>query len=300
MRLPNFMCIGASKSGTTTLYEILKKHSQVFLPSFKEPHFFDNHFIYKNGLDWYFNTYFKRVKDEKRIGDFTPSYLFEKESAKRIFCDLGQDVKFIVILRNPVDRAYSLYLHSKRDQHETLSFKNALKMEKERLNNARKQNDYLSELRLSYIEQGLYGRMLEQYFKYFSKDNFLIIHFEDEFIKKRGDTINRIFSFLELQNEQLNINIKSNTVSTARSVWLKKILKKKGIFRNLLKKIIPSLMLRQILINKIHKLNNKNFTPPFLSIEDKEKIFDKYFAADVIRTENLLNRKMNWNKCNID
>ena len=57
-------------------------------------------------------------------------------------------------------------------------------------------------------------------------------------------------------------------------------------------------MLRQILINKIHKLNNKNFTPPFLSIEDKEKIFDKYFAADVIRTENLLNRKMNWNKCN--
>ena len=62
------MCIGASKSGTTTLYEILKKHSQVFLPSFKEPHFFDNHFIYKNGLDWYFNTYFKRVKDEKRIG----------------------------------------------------------------------------------------------------------------------------------------------------------------------------------------------------------------------------------------
>ena len=45
-------------------------------------------------------------------------------------------------------------------------------------------------------------------------------------------------------------------------------------------------------------LNNKNFTPPFLSIEDKEKIFDKYFAADVIRTENLLNRKMNWNKCN--
>jgi len=298
MRLPNFMCIGASKSGTTTLYEILKQHSEVFVPSFKEPHFFDNHFIYNNGLEWYYNTYFKRVKNKIRIGDFTPSYLFEKKSAKRIFYDLGKDVKFIVILRNPVDRAYSLYLHSKRDQHETLSFKDALKIEKERLNNARKQNDYLSELRLSYVEQGLYGKMLEEYFKYFSKENFLIIHFEEEFIRKREETISRIFSFLELQYEQLNIGIKSNTVSMARSVWLKKILKKKGVWRNLIKKIIPSLMLRQIIINKIHKLNNKNFTPPSLSKKDREEIFDKYFAADVKKTENLLNRKMNWNKCN--
>jgi len=57
-------------------------------------------------------------------------------------------------------------------------------------------------------------------------------------------------------------------------------------------------MLRQIIINKIHKLNNKNFTPPSLSKKDREEIFDKYFAADVKKTENLLNRKMNWNKCN--
>ena len=55
--------------------------------------------------------------------------------------------------------------------------------------------------------------MLEEYFKYFSKENFLIIHFEEEFIRKREETISRIFSFLELQYEQLNIGIKSNTVS---------------------------------------------------------------------------------------
>ena len=50
MSLPNFMCIGAAKSGTTSLYDILRQHSEVFLPYFKEPHFFDNHSIYKNGI----------------------------------------------------------------------------------------------------------------------------------------------------------------------------------------------------------------------------------------------------------
>ena len=53
MSLPNFMCIGAAKSGTTSLYDILKQHSDIFVPSFKEPHFFDIPSAYKNGISWY-------------------------------------------------------------------------------------------------------------------------------------------------------------------------------------------------------------------------------------------------------
>ena len=135
MSLPNFMCIGASKSGTTSLYDILKQHSDIFLPSFKEPHFFDIPLVYQNGIEWYKKTYFQSVKNEKCIGDFTPTYLFDEHAPERILNDLGVNMKFIIILRNPVDRAYSHYLHSKRDLHEHLSFEDALKKKVDEKNN---------------------------------------------------------------------------------------------------------------------------------------------------------------------
>ena len=96
MSLPNFMCIGASKSGTTTLYDILRQHPDIFIPSYKEPHFFDSPIVFERGVDWYENTYFRNVKNRKCIGDFTPSYLFEGKAPQRILRALGKDVKFIM------------------------------------------------------------------------------------------------------------------------------------------------------------------------------------------------------------
>ena len=239
------MCIGAAKSGTTSLYDILSQHSEVFTPSFKEPHFFDVPSVYQNGVKWYEKTYFKEVKDEKCIGDFSPTYLFDVEAPQRILNDIGDDVKFILMLRNPVDRAYSHYLHSKRDEHEKLSFREALSLEKERAN----KNDYLSYLRFSYVGQGMYSQMLKRYFKLFSKENFLIINFEQEFIRQRENTMHRIFNFLELTPEDITINILSNKASKARSVWLKKFMKKTGWMRVIIKN---SLLKIQVFILKPH------------------------------------------------
>ena len=194
MSLPNFMCIGASKSGTTSLYDILKQHSDIFLPSFKEPHFFDIPLVYEHGISWYVKTYFSGVKKEKCIGDFTPTYLFDKYAPERILSSLGKNVKFIIILRNPVDRAYSHYLHSKRDLHEHLSFEDALKKKVDEKNN------YLTYLRTSYVEQGKYADMLQRYFALFSKDNFLILHFEEDFVAAREQTMVKVFKFLILPN----------------------------------------------------------------------------------------------------
>ena len=97
MSLPNFMCIGAAKCGTTSLYDILKQHTDVFIPSFKEPHFFDISTVYENGISWYEKTYFRGVKEEKCIGDFTPTYLFDKNAPQRISSNLGNNLKFIII-----------------------------------------------------------------------------------------------------------------------------------------------------------------------------------------------------------
>jgi len=292
MSLPNFMCIGAAKSGTTSLYDILRQHSDVFLPSFKEPHFFDIPSVYQNGIEWYKKTYFQSVKNEKCIGDFTPTYLFDEHAPERIFNDLGVNMKFIIILRNPVDRAYSHYLHSNRDEHENLSFKEAIYLEKSRVI----EKDYLSFLRLSYSGQGMYCQMLTRYFKFFPKDNFLIINFEEEFVSQRESTINKIFNFLELDYEGLDINLSSNMASKAKSTWLKKVMKKTGWWRVLIKTMIPSLKIRQIIKNRMQRANITNFTPSKLSSLEKTELFNLFFKDDVVKLELLLNKRMNWNK----
>ncbi len=285
------MCIGAAKSATTSLYDILRQHSNVYLPSFKEPHFFDNPDNYDKGIAWYSKTYFSRALKQNKIGDFTPTYLFESKAAERIYKDLGPNTRFIIILRDPVERAYSHYLHSKRDQNETLSFFDALEKEKSRI-----QSSYLDKLRFSYISQGLYYNMLKEYFKFFPKNNFLIISFEDEFVKKTKETIDNIFDFLDVKKQNLDINIISNKASQTRYLWLKRIMKKKGWWRSAIKFALPSLKVRQIIRNKIHRANLRAYTPKRLSDYDKKIIFDRYFMDDVNSLEIMLKRKMNWNK----
>ena len=288
MSLPNFMCIGAAKSGTTSLYDILKQHSDVFTPSFKEPHFFDISTVYENGVSWYEKTYFNGVKKEKCIGDFTPTYLFDKYAPERILESLGENVKFIIILRNPVDRAYSHYLHSKRDLHERLSFKNAIKKK------VNENNNYLTYLRRSYVEQGKYANMLKRYFALFSKDNFLILHFEEDFIAEREQTILKIFKFLNIKEEDINFNIRSNKASKAKFIWLKNLMQKTGWWRQIIKNIFPSAKSRQIIKNRIQRLNITTFTPNKLSVKEREDIFKSYFTEDIKIVEELLERKMNW------
>jgi hypothetical protein len=295
MSLPNFMCIGAAKSGTTTLYDLLRQHPDVYTPSFKEPHYFDTPSNYCNGVEWYDKTYFKNVKRQKVIMDFTPSYLYERKAAKRIFTNLGKDVKFLVILRNPVDRAYSHYLHSKRDEYEVEDFLKALAKEEVRINDARLNEDYLTELRSSYVSQGCYYTMISNYLEYFPIEQFLFIHFEQEFIANRIESIKKIFSFLGIDYiPELNYNLKSNPASVAKFIWIKRLLKKTGLWRSIIKVLIPSLKFRQIIKNRIQRASISSFTPELLDTSLREEIYQLYFTEEINRLEQLLNRKMNW------
>ena len=295
MSLPNFMCLGAAKSGTTTLYDILRQHPDLYIPSFKEPHFFDIPENYKNGIKWYEKTYFKNA-NQKIVADFTPSYFFDEEAPKRIFESLGGELKFVVILRNPLDRAYSHYLHSKRDLYEKQDFGEALKLESSRLQQYQNQADYLSYLRHSYIHQGLYSKMLKRYLQYFSLDNFLFINFEDEFLQEKDLMIQKVLHFLEIDSSiLLNINIRSNPASKERSKILKRMMKKTGWWRVLLKKMIPSLKIRQIIKNRIQRANISVFNPPKLTQIQRHNIYNSYFSRDVHDLSVLLNRDFsNW------
>ena len=294
MSLPNFMCIGAAKSGTTTLYDILKQHHEIFIPAFKEPHFFDIPENYNNGLEWYEKNYFRNI-NKKIIADFTPSYFFEKEAPKRIFKDIGSEIKLVVLLRNPVDRAYSHYLHSVRDDHENLSFEESLKQENERLERYEQNGDYLSYLRNSYFHQGLYGDMLARYLEYFTLDNFLFIHFENEFIIDRKKIIDKVLIFIGLETGiNLNLDLRSNPASKEKSKFLKKLMKKKGWWRTVLKFMVPSVQLRQIIRNKVQRVNLKEFQKEKLSEKLKTDLYNEYFKEDIIKFEKLTNKKLSW------
>ena len=293
MTLPNFMCLGAAKSGTTTLYDILRQHPDIYIPAFKEPHFFDIPENYKNGIEWYKRNYFRNA-NKKIIADFTPSYFFEKEAPKRIFKNLGRDMKFLVVFRNPVDRAYSHYLHSKRDDHESENFEKSLELEVSRLNKHENQSDYLSYLRHSYVHQGLYAQMINRYLQYFSLDNFLFIHFENELLQERELTIKRILEFLEIDSVLLRTDIRSNPSSKEKSKSLKKLMNKRGWWRDVIKFMIPSVQLRQIIRNRIQRINITEFKAQQLSQEVKSNLLEKYFRKDISDLEKTLNKKMNW------
>ena len=294
MILPNFMCIGAAKSGTTTLFEILKQHPNIYVPLFKEPRFFDFNESYNKGIDWYSDTYYSNVKEEYTIGDFTPSYFFNKDTPQRIYKHLNNNIKFIVILRNPVDRAYSHYLHTLRDEREKLTFKDAIKKEQSRMIKYEQKMDYVNILRHSYISQGMYGKLLQRYLEHYKLEHFLILHFEEDFLLNRKKTIKRVFEFLEIpNNDNININILANKASKARFKTIKKLMQKKGLWRNSLKNIIPHQII-QIVKNNIQKYNTVEYNPPKLKAEYRKFLMEEHFNSDILILESIIKRKMNW------
>ena len=137
--LPTFQVVGAQRSGTSSLYEYLVNHPLVGRSSVEEVHFFDSHFL--RGLDWYqghFPTRARAALTERRHGramiggEATPYYMAHPLAIPRLAQTLPSS-RLIVVLRDPVDRAYSHYQHEVALGAETLSFAEALDREDERL-----------------------------------------------------------------------------------------------------------------------------------------------------------------------
>jgi hypothetical protein len=133
--LPDFIIAGAQRAGTTSLYRYLAGHPAVVPASRKEVHFFD--LAYHRGLWWYRAHFPLRTRRTAsgaavRTGEASPYYMFHPHAPRRIAAALPR-VKLVVLLRNPIDRAFSQYHHEVRHGHETLSFPDALDREGERL-----------------------------------------------------------------------------------------------------------------------------------------------------------------------
>jgi hypothetical protein len=175
---PNFFILGAAKCGTTTLYAYLKRHPDIFMSRVKEPTFFCEGFqVVKDPVEYF--ELFDGVKDERVIGEASHAY-FSNPSSARVLKALFPEAKFVVILRNPADRAYSLYHHMRRKGDEkTASFEKALALEDERFASEDFRNHCPQYLyNFLYFRSGLFGEQVERYFSLFDRAQFHFMKLE--------------------------------------------------------------------------------------------------------------------------
>ena len=198
---PNFIIIGAQKCGTSTLFNHIRKHPDIFMPKRKELHFFDEN--YSMGMAWYLNC-FNRKDGIIPVcsGEASPYYFFHPLAPVRIF-ETIPDIKLILLLRNPVSRAYSQYHHMKRKGRISLSFEHCIKLEQGILA-GRKEAFYKDEnhsdmmyRRFSFLSRSRYAEQLSEWLKYFPQEQILIIRSEDYF-SNSGQTFQEVFRFLAL------------------------------------------------------------------------------------------------------
>lgn len=219
--LPNFIIAGAQKAGTTSLFYYLGQHPQIVRSYTKEVLYFDggtNPQIdnYKKGLNWYKSHFPLRLELGKNCmtGEASPLYLFYPEAPQRMKQVLP-DVKIIILLRNPVDRAISHYFHQVRKGREKLPIMEALKAEEARLSKALESKNYrdFNFINYSYKARGHYKDQVEKYFNLFERDNIFLVDSKDLF-KDTSSLLTNIFRFLKVDQSFVVENLEPrNTLS---------------------------------------------------------------------------------------
>ena len=201
MTLPSFIILGVQRGGTTSLYDYLTQHPRIAHAKRKEVHYFDLN--YAEGTSWYEKQFpwSVRLRSKMITGEASPYYIFHPYVRDRV-AKVVPDAKFIVLLRDPVDRAYSHYQHCVRRGWETLSFADAIREEPVRLAGEVEKlaaDDYTSynHQHFSYVTRGVYVDQITHWYERFDPSQFLILRSEDLFTDPATVT-NSVFEFLGL------------------------------------------------------------------------------------------------------
>jgi ubiquinone/menaquinone biosynthesis C-methylase UbiE len=201
--LPGFLGVGSQKAGTTTLHHLLCSHPDVFVPPEKEVHYFSLHT--DRGADWYLEN-FAAARPDQVCGEISPYYLFHPEAPKRIH-DLMPDVKLVVLLRDPVERALAGYFHSRRLGLEDLPIEEAFDRETQRLANAATAlstpgGRHLAHQHHGYVARSRYDEQLDRFMASFGRQQLLVLRSEDLFTAPQT-VWQRLQGFLELKPRPL-------------------------------------------------------------------------------------------------
>ncbi len=194
-----FVVAGTQKGGTSALDKYLRKNQDILMATDKEVHFFDDESNFSKGKNVNYSTYhsnFKGVTQETLLGEATPIYMYWYDAPGRIW-DYNPQMKFIIILRNPIERAYSHWNMERDRDAENLTFLEAINSEEHRCREALPLQHRL----YSYVDRGFYTEQLKRIWHFFPKEQTLILKNQD--LKYQLDkTLAEIAKFLNVSNFQ--------------------------------------------------------------------------------------------------
>ena len=282
---PNFIIAGAGKAGTTSLHEYLGQHPDIFMSTFKEPNYFVPGYGYDNWNDYL--ALFAGVSGETAVGEASTGYLYCQESPAWIKSLLGC-IKIVLILRNPVHRAASLYWWMVREGYEDApTFAKALELEASRIQDPTFPKT-CSEFHHSYFyfTTGLYTEQVRRYLDTFGENNVRICIFE-EFAKDPRAICRDIFDFLGVDQEfepTIAIHNEARLPASAQlQFWLRNQAPRYLWF-------LPSPLRRKFLL-WLMALNTKKGSPPTHDVLVEGRLLERY-RDDIHQLEQLLHRDL--------
>lgn len=293
MAYPNFLIVGAAKSGTTSLYYWLQQHPDIFFSAIKEPCFFcyagkkptfkcseDTVFEWKE-----YEKLFNGSDHFRYRGEGSAVYLYyykEVISAIKKHIPEWRDIKIIIMLRNPIDRAFSQYMMNVRDLRETLNFEDALNTENERIR-LNWNSDYF------YLARGFYYQQVKAYIDEFPN---VQVCFYDDLRKAPKQVLENILDFMEVEkNVSIDIGDVFNASGRPIVPSISKLIRSNSIPKRMLKLILPREMrnrLFETIKNVVYKYNLRREE---MKPEIRQWLIEMY-REDILMLETLVQRDL--------
>lgn len=295
MPKPNFLIPGASRSGTTSLYHYLRDHPEIFMPENKEVRYFDRNDRYGD-KEWYLE-HFESVTDETAIGESSPPYFYESivrdesgeyqglmdNSITARVLGFNSDMKIVISLRDPVNRAYSQYWKNRNNKNidDNKSFRKVIE---EEINQKRTPE----ETPACWLYKNKYSIHLKPWFENFPDNQIKIIIF-DKWIQEPETILEEICEFLEVDSSYDFSDVLDEEKNSSK-ICKSKLLKYAYRKNPLLKYFYRNHVLDTRLEDLVKKFTHQDGYPD-MSKETREFVYEQ-LEDDIEETEELLGRDL--------
>lgn len=309
-RRPDLFIVGAAKCGTTSMYEYLREHPEVFMSPRKEPRYFapdlqtgipGKDLEYGKDLVRYLGLY-KDATDEKRLGEASVRYIYSKD-APRLIHEFQPDAYIVAMIRNPVDMMFSLHGHRFAGGSEDIAdFEEALAAEEDRRQGRRLQRYSIPEVH-QYRARARFSEQLPRWFEAFGRERVHVIVFED-FVREPEATFRRLLEFLEVDPDYQPPSFSArNPRHEPKSQALRAVLRSsvpQWLVWSALPRVVGEANAHRIM-KPFRRMNRKTAAKPRLSPELRRRLEDE-LAPDVERLSQLLDRDLSalWFKRSTD
>ncbi|MFT4739242.1 MAG: hypothetical protein ACI83B_000272 [Sediminicola sp.] len=298
--IPDFLIIGAGKSGTTSVDNYLKQHPEIYISPKKEPNFFGYELNtaadfegspeikhYQNSvtnIDAYLEL-FRGAKEGQQKGETSNTYMYHDLAAERIK-HYNPEVRLIAILRQPAERLYSRYLHlAREDRLPTERFEDCLN------------SNTIWWRRNDLVKEGFYGKHLTKFYQLFQRDQLKVILF-DELKAKPEEVLKDIFKFIGVDNDiDIDFSVEYNKSGFIKNKKVDALIGQNSRPKELIKKLMPKSLFdkiknQQFVQKKLNDVRGKNLERPKLSDQLKAELTQEIYAQDINLLGSLIQRDL--------